>query len=67
MISDKLKIAVKLDEKRNYEIAHQAGIHPSTLSKIICGIETVKAGDPRVIEVGKVLGIPAVECFQKDE
>jgi len=36
MISSKFKAAVKLAPKRAYQIAHEAGITPSTLSKIMC-------------------------------
>ncbi len=35
MVSEKLKIAVKLSPKKAYEIAHEAGILPCTLSKIL--------------------------------
>lgn len=65
MVSQKLKAAIKLGDEPAYLIAHRAGIDPSTLSKLICGIIQVKTGDQRVINVGKVLGIPPEECFQK--
>ena len=66
-ISEKLRIAVKLSDSRSYKIAHRAGLHPSTLSRIICRIENVKQDDPRVIAVGAVLGLPPSDCFQGDE
>lgn len=65
MISQKLIHAVKLSEKRNYKIAHEAGLHPSSLSSLINGIEKVKPNDRRVISIGRVLGIPEGECFQE--
>ena len=34
MISQRLKALIKLNEQKNYEIAHKAGLHPSTFSKI---------------------------------
>jgi len=64
MISKRLIAAVKLNNRRAYEIAHDAGIHPSTLSRIICGIEKVKDEDRRVIAVGKILGLSEAECFE---
>jgi len=67
MISIKLKAAIKLNDKRQYQIAHEAGLNPSTLSKIICGIERVKEGDPRVLSVAKVLGLKQEECFENAE
>ena len=63
MISQKLRDTVKLSEQKSYQIAHSAGLHPSTLSRIICGIEKVKHADPRVIAIGKVLGLTQAECF----
>lgn len=63
-ISRKLLIAIKLSDQRAYKIAQQAGLHPSTLSKLICGIEHVKPNDVRVIALGKVLGVPVSECFE---
>ena len=64
MVSEKLRAAIKLNHVPAYKIAHKAEIDPSTLSKLICGIVKVKKGDLRVIKVGKVLGIPAEDCFQ---
>jgi hypothetical protein len=66
MVSEKLRVAIKLNPDPAYKIAHEAGIDPCTLSKLICGIVKVKPGDPRVIDVGRVLGIPPEECFQMD-
>jgi len=65
MVSEKLRAAIKLNHVPAYKVAHEAGIDPSTLSKLICGIVKVKPGDSRVIKVGKVLGIPAEDCFQE--
>ena len=65
-VSKKLRAKIKLNNIPAYRIAQLAGMDPSTLSKLICGIVKVKPGDPRVIRVGKVLGIPAQECFQDE-
>jgi transcriptional regulator with XRE-family HTH domain len=65
MISEKLRAAIKLNHKPAYKIAQKAGVDPSALSKLVCGIIKVKPGDPRLIRVGKVLGISADECFQE--
>jgi len=66
MVSEKLRAAIKLGHVPAYKVAHKAGLDPSTLSKLICGIVKVKYGDPRVIAVGRVLGIPVEECFQEE-
>ena len=64
-ISEKLRIEAKLSNKRHYKLAHEANLHPSTFSRILCGIEQIKPNDPRVIAIGQVLGLPAEECFQE--
>ena len=62
-VSRLLKNTVKLSDRRDYVIAHAAGLHPSTLSRLINGIEIPKVRDPRIIAIGRVLGIPPNECF----
>lgn len=62
-ISTKFRAAIKLSKNKSYQIAQAAGLHPSTLSKIVCGIDKVKLGDKRVMAVGKVLGLAPDECF----
>ncbi len=64
-VSERLWVAVKTSRRPAYKIAQEAGIHPSWLSKAINGIENVKPGDPRIISVGKILGIPESECFDE--
>ncbi len=66
MISRRLKIMIKLSEEPAYKLAQKAGLNPSTLSKLICGIEEVKPNDLRVISVGRVLGLRPEECFEDD-
>lgn len=66
MISEKLRAAIKLGPVPAYKIAHEAGLDPSMLSKIICGIVKVEPGDQRVLAVGKILGIPEDGCFDED-
>jgi len=66
MISPKVKQAVKLSDLKGYEIAHLAEIHPSTLSRIINGIDEVKPGDRRVLRIARVLRLKAEECFEAD-
>ena len=65
MVSHKLIAALKLGDEPAYKIAQKAGLDPSTLSKIICGITKVKIGDKRVIAVGQLLGISEKDCFEE--
>ena len=64
-VSERLWVAVKTSRRPAYKIAQEAGIHPSWLSKALNGIENVKRGDPRIISVGKILGVPESECFEE--
>ncbi len=65
MVSRKLIEAIKLSDLKGYEIAHRAEMHPSTLSRILNGIEDVIPGDPRVLRIAKVFGLSAEECFEE--
>ncbi len=65
MISKRLIMEIKLSPIPAYKIAQKAGLDPSTLSKMVCGITRTKADDKRVVRVGHVLGIKADECFEK--
>jgi len=64
MISKKLFAAIKLAPEPAYRIAQKASLQPSVLSRLMCGIEKVKPNDPRLIAVGKVLGLQPSECFE---
>jgi hypothetical protein len=57
--------AVKLAPRPAYRIAHDAGLHPATLSKLLTGAERVRPEDPRVLAVARVLGIDADRCFEE--
>lgn len=65
MLSPKFKLAIKTSPYKAYEIAHKSGLHPSTLSKLVCGIERVKEKDSRVLRVAQVLGLKPKECFEE--
>ena len=62
-VSQKFRAAIKLNSMPAYKIAHRAGINPSTLSKLMCGIEKIKPQDPRVLKVAAALDLKTEECF----
>jgi hypothetical protein len=62
-VSRKLRNAVRLSDLKVYEIGHLAGLHPSTVSKLIHGAELPKPGDRRVLAIAAVVGVPPEECF----
>jgi hypothetical protein len=61
-ISDRLRIAVKTSPIRSYVLADRIGIHRATLS---CWINRIAdPANPRaVVALGRILGVPARECF----
>ena len=63
MLSDRLRTAVRLSSERQYRLAHRIGVHPSTLSQWLIGFAEPKAGDARVIALGRLVGVPESECF----
>ena len=65
MISKEFMIRIKLANEPAYRIAQKGGVDPSTLSKIMCGICHVRDNDPRVIAVGRIIGLEPDECFEK--
>jgi len=65
IVGQKLIVAIKLNPSPAYKIAWDAGVNPTTLSKLINGIERIKPNDPRIINVGRVLGVPAEDCFEE--
>ena len=64
MVSRKLKVAIKLSEEPAYRLAQKANVDPATLSKLLCGIIQAKPYDPRIIAVGRVVGLSEDECFE---
>lgn len=66
IVSRKLIEKLKLADQPQYKLAWAANVNPTTLSKLINGIEKPKPNDPRIISVGHVLGIPPEECFRRD-
>lgn len=64
MLSNKFKERIKLSEVPAYKLAWAVNIHPDTLSKYISGYLKPKLGDPRIIEIGRVLGLNPKEIFE---
>ena len=65
-LSEQFLIRLNLHELPAYKIAQRAGVNPNTLSRLINGIDPVKAEDERIIAVGQVLGLRKDEIFEAD-
>ena len=59
-------LKLRLQGRRQYEIAHAANVHPSVMSALLNGIVPVRHGDPRIVRIGRELGIPPQECFEDE-
>jgi len=64
MISKKFRDAVKLDHRKQYMLAWEADVNPTTLSQILTGYIRPKYGDNRVLRVGELLGLRPEQCFK---
>jgi transcriptional regulator with XRE-family HTH domain len=67
MLSHELRVAIKLSPNRQYELAQVAGVHPTTLSSWVNNIVPVRDGDPRVLKLAAILGVPANRAFAADQ
>jgi hypothetical protein len=68
-VSNKLRLAVlqaRCNGKRQYEIAREAdNLHPVVFSSLINDSRPVRPDDPRVLAIGKVLGLAPEDCFER--
>jgi hypothetical protein len=63
LVSRTLLDRLKLSATPAYKLARRAGCHPSTLSKLLHGAERLKDNDPRIVAVGRQLGLRPEDCF----
>lgn len=66
MVSKELRVGILLSGKRHYELAQEAGMHPSTLSKLLNGIDKAKPNDPRIMRIAEIVGVPSEKAFVAD-
>jgi len=66
-LSETFIIRLKLHSEPAYRIAQQAGVNPTTLSKLINGAEPVRPADDRILRVAKILGLEPDEVFDSRE
>lgn len=63
-LSTRLVHAIKLDPEPAYKKALRAGLWPSQLSRFMHHAERVREDDPRLIQVGRELGLEPQDCFE---
>lgn len=64
-VSRRLKDALKLNGPA-YRVARKAGLDPTTLSKLLHGAVLLRDADPRILAVGRELGLAPDECFESE-
>lgn len=63
-VSREFRARLKLADKPAYKIANQAGVNPTTLSKLVNGITPIKPNDERILRVAEFLGLKKEEVFE---
>ena len=63
MISQRFRNAYHLHDGPRYRVAMAVGVSPVWLSKVVHGAVSVPPGDPRVVAIGRQLGLKPQECF----
>jgi DNA-binding transcriptional regulator YdaS (Cro superfamily) len=66
LVSRRFVATLKLHPEPAYRLARRAGVHPTTLSKLVHGAEPIRPQDARVIAVARELGLTPEECFSQD-
>jgi hypothetical protein len=67
MISQRLRLAIRNCGVPQYVLAKLVPVNHSTLSAWLCGITPVRPGDPRIVQLGSLVGVPARACFARPE
>jgi hypothetical protein len=49
---------------RQYELARRARVHPTILSALLNAAIPIRRGDERVVRIGEIVGVSAVDCFE---
>jgi hypothetical protein len=65
-VSHKIRSAVwarRAAGDKVHQLARLAAVHPSIFSGLVNDITPIKVGDPRVLRIAEVLGVPATEAF----
>ena len=65
-VSKSLIRAVNESPLPEYRIAQLAGLHPSTVSKLLNGLARVRPGDHRALAIARVLGLSEQEAIGPD-
>jgi hypothetical protein len=63
MVSKAFIVELLADRRPRKELEAKAGVAPGTVKKILTGDIRPRRGDPRVIALGRALGLSLQQCF----
>ncbi len=67
MLSKQFRDAVRLHPAPQYRLAISCGIDPCWLSKALHSAVKIRIGEPRIIAIGKLIGLGPADCFVDEE
>jgi transcriptional regulator with XRE-family HTH domain len=59
-------VALKLGPRPAWKVAREAGVSPTTLSRLVSGYSRTRPNDPRLLAVARVLGLSADQTFARE-
>ncbi|MBI3616535.1 MAG: helix-turn-helix transcriptional regulator [Candidatus Omnitrophica bacterium] len=65
-LSPKFVEALRMKHGQMYRLAFRAGLHPTTLSKVLNGAQEVQPKDKRLVRLGHLLGLSPEELFLQE-
>ncbi len=65
MLSETLRNAIRTSGTRQWRLATVIGVHPSLLSNWMAGRYEPRRGDPRVLQLARLVGVPESEAFEQ--
>ena len=66
-VSEKLIQKIKNHKEPIFKIAVNCVVNPSSLSRIINRVETVKENDPRILRIAESLDMAPEDCFECEQ
>lgn len=66
-ISNELLRAIRENPLPRFQLAALAGLHPSTLYRLLHGCTAIKDGDARVLAIARILGVDKRKAFISED
>jgi hypothetical protein len=66
-LSNAFRVALRMSDRPQYQLAIEVGLPPTTLSKLAHGAMPPDPDDKRLIELGALLGLRKEELFTTED